>query len=201
MSENAMAFDVARLQILSGSMEFARGGLSETIRDALGNKASSALHSRAGPLLRYIKFYSDIGLPSLPIEERRAYDFIKAMGDSAPPFPRSFMLSVSFATHILGLICGSLVCESRRIDGAVKAHCERRAKVRQRPRLTAQQIRVLELLVKDFSRSVQDRIMSGFCLMLLYGPLRFSEGQRITGMKLEAPHVNGRNGWILEVLC
>ena len=49
---NAMAFDVARLQILSGPMEFARGGLSETIRDALGNTASSTLHSRGGPLLR-----------------------------------------------------------------------------------------------------------------------------------------------------
>ena len=99
-----MAFDVARLQILSGPMEFARGGLSETIRDALGNRASSTLHSRAGPLLRYIKFYSDRGLRSLPIEEWRAYDFIKAMADSAPSFPRSFTLSVSFATHILGLI-------------------------------------------------------------------------------------------------
>ena len=63
------------------------------------------------------------------------------------------MLSVSFATHILSLIGGSSVCESRRIDGAVKAHYEQRAKVRQRPPLTAQQIRVLELLVKDDSRS------------------------------------------------
>ena len=56
VSENAMAFDVARLQMLSGPMEFARGGLAETIRDALGNKASSTLRARAGPLLRYIKF-------------------------------------------------------------------------------------------------------------------------------------------------
>ena len=66
------------------------------------------------------------------------------------------------------------------------------------PPLTAQQIRVLELLVKDESRSVQDRIMSGFCLMRLYGRLRFSDGQRLTGMKLEALHVNGQMVGFLE---
>lgn len=46
VSENAMAFEVARLQMLSGPMEFAKGGLSETVRDALGFKSSSTLHSR-----------------------------------------------------------------------------------------------------------------------------------------------------------
>ena len=34
------------------------------------------------------------------------------------------MLSVSFATHILGLVGGLSVCESRQIDGAVKTHYE-----------------------------------------------------------------------------
>ena len=40
VSENAMAFEVARLQMLSGPMEFAKGGLAESIHDALGNKSS-----------------------------------------------------------------------------------------------------------------------------------------------------------------
>ena len=70
--------------------------------------------------------------------------------------------------------------------------------MRQRPPLTAQQIRVLELLVKDETRSVQDRVMSGFCLMLLYGRLRFSDGQRITGMKLESLHVDEKMVGFLE---
>ena len=132
VSESVMAFEVARLQMLSGPMEFAKGGLAESIHDALGNKSSSTLHARAGPLLRYIKFYSDRGVRSLPLEEYRVYDFIKAMQDAAPSFSRSFLLSVSFATHILGLTGGLAVCESKRIDGAVKSHSEQRAKVRQR---------------------------------------------------------------------
>ena len=43
-----------------------RGGLSETIHDALGNKALSTLHSRAGSFLRYINPESaDRGMESL----------------------------------------------------------------------------------------------------------------------------------------
>ena len=50
------------------------------------------------------------------------------------------MLSVSFATHVLGLLGGLDVCSSKRIDGAVKLHYEKRATVRQHPLLTAKQI-------------------------------------------------------------
>ena len=198
VSENAMAFEVARLQMLSGPMEFAKGGLAESIHDALGNKSSSTLHARAGPILRYIKFCTDRNVRSLPLEEYRVYDFIKAMQDSAPSFPRSFLLSVSFATHILGLIGGAAVCDSKRIDGAVKAHYEQRAKVRQRPPLTVMQVKVLEHIVKNDSKSVYDRVMAGYFLMLVYGRLRFSYGQRITGMKLEMVHVDGELVGFLE---
>ena len=38
VSSNSMAFEVARLQILSGPMQFAKGGLAESIADSLGNK-------------------------------------------------------------------------------------------------------------------------------------------------------------------
>ena len=198
VSENVMAFEVARLQMLSGPMEFAKGGLAESIHDALGNKSSSTLHARAGPLLRYIKFYSDRGVRSLPLEEYRVYDFIKAMQDAAPSFPRSFLLSVSFATHILGLIGGMAVCDSKRIDGAVKSHYEQRAKVRQRPPLTVAQVKVLEHVVNNTGKSVYDRVMAGYFLLLVYGRLRFSDGQRITGMRLEMVHVDDELVGFLE---
>ena len=122
-------------------------------------------------MLRYIKFCTDRNVRSLPLEEYRVYDFIKAMQDSAPSFPRSFLLSVSFATHILGLIGGAAVCDSKRIDGAVKAHYGQRAKVRQRPPLTVTQVKVLEHVVKNESKSAYDRVMAGYFLMLVYGRL------------------------------
>ena len=121
--------------------------------------------------------------------------------DAAPSFPRSFLLSISFSTHILGLLGGSDVCASRRIDGAVKLHYEKRSKVRQRPPLTAEQVRTLERVVINADKSVYDRIMSGYLLMLVYGRLRFSDGQRITGMRLESVHVESEVGWFPGVCC
>ena len=198
VAANPMAFEVARLQILSGPMEFAKGGLAESISDALGNKSSSTLHARAGPLIRYIKFCSDRGVPAFPLEEHRIYDFVKSLDEAAPSFPRSFMLSVSFATHVLGMLGGSSVCSSKRIDGAVRVHFEKRSKVRQRPPLTVEQVRTLEQTVKNSKKSMYDRIMAGYFLMLVFGRLRFSDGQRITGMRLEVVHVNGKPIGFLE---
>eukprot|EP00435_Cladocopium_sp_Y103_P044655 s723_g12.t1 len=198
VSANPMAFEVARLQILSGPMEFAKGGLAESISDALGNKSSSTLHSRAGPLLRFIKFCNDRDIPCFPLEEHKVYDFIKSIDNCAPSFPRSFMLSVSFATHILGLMGGVAACDSKRVQGAVKLHFEQRAKVRQRPPLTVKQIITLEQIVTSNNKSIYDRIMAGYFLMMVYGRLRFSDGQRITGMRLEIVHVDSKPVGFLE---
>ena len=190
VSSNPMAFEVARLQILAGPMEFAKGGLAESISDSLGNKSSNTLHARAGPLLRYLKFCEDRDARAFPLEEGKVYDYVKAMQDSAPSYPRSFLMSVSFSTHLLGLLGGREVCTSKRIEGAVKVHFERRSKVRQRPPLTAEQVRTLEKVVKNLSKSVYDRVMAGYFLLLVYGRLRFSDGQRISGMRLELVHVD-----------
>ena len=198
VAANPMAFEVARLQILSGPMEFAKGGLAESISDALGNKSSSTLHARAGPLIRYLKFCSDRDMSAFPLEEHRIYDFVKSLEDAAPSFPRSFMLSLSFATHVLGLLGGASVCSSKRIDGAVRVHFEKRSKVRQRPPLTVEQIKTLEQIVKNPKKSMYDRIMAGYFLMLVFGRLRFSDGQRITGMRLEVVHVDGKPIGFLE---
>ena len=195
---NPMAFEIARVHYLSGPMEFARGGLSESIKDALGDKASSTLHNRAGPLLRYVKFWSEREAKCFPLRESQVYDFVKACVNEAPSFPRSFMLSVSFATHILGLMGGKEVCSSKRIAGAVRLHYADRAKVRQRPPLTVNQVQTLERVVHDPKRPVFDRIMAGFFLVMVYGRLRFSDAQRISGMKLDVVHRQGRVLGFLE---
>ena len=67
------------------------------------------------------------------------------------------------------LIGGSAVCSSKRIDGAVKLHYEKRAKVGQRPPLTVEQVKALETTVTNPSRSTFDRVMAGYFLMLVYG--------------------------------
>ena len=108
------------------------------------------------------------------------------------------MLSISFVTHVLGLLGGLEVCSSKRIDGGVKLHYKKRAKVRQRPPLTADQVKTLERVVTSSNKSVYDRVMAGYFLMLLYGRLRFSDGQHITGMRLELVHIDSKPIGFLE---
>lgn len=43
------AWEIARLEVQCKTMEFARGGLLESIADSLGAKSTSTLHNRAGP--------------------------------------------------------------------------------------------------------------------------------------------------------
>ena len=74
----------------------------------------------------------------------------------------------------------------------------RRRKARQRPALTVEQVRKLEGIVHDVKRSKYDRVAAGFFLLLVYGRLRFSDGQRIKEMKLDVVRVNGRQSGFLE---
>ena len=134
---------------------------------------------------------------ALPLKEHRVYNSVKSMEDSAPSF-HVIHASISFVNHILGLLGGSTVCESKRVDGAVKVHFEKRSKVRQRPPLTVAQVKTLEQTVRNPKKSNYDRIMAGYFLMLLYGRLRFSDGQRITGMRLELVHVDSKPVGFLE---
>ena len=97
------AWEIARLEVQCRSMEFARGGLLESIADSLGAKATSTLHNRASPLLQYISFYKERGKPCLPMHEFQVYDFLKACNHKAASFPRSFLMSVNFADHHFGL--------------------------------------------------------------------------------------------------
>lgn len=193
-----MAFEVARLQILSGPMECAKGGLAESTSDALGNKSSSTLHARAGSLVGYIKIFPDRKFSAFRLEEHRAM-ICGIHGGFYTKFSRSFMLSISFATHILGLLGGSAVCYSKCVDGSVKVHFEKRSEVGQVPALAVEQVKTWECTVTNVKKNDYDRIMAGYFLMLLCGRLRFSDGQRITGMRLEIAHVDSKPVGFLEL--
>ena len=179
------AWEITRLEIQCKSMEFARGGLLESIADALGSKATSTLHSRASPLLHYIKFYKDRGKNCVPLHEFQVYDFLKANEHRAASFPRSFLMSVNFADHHFGLHGAQSVRASCRIKGLVEILYAQRKKLVQRPPLTVKQIKHLERVLHDEGRAIFDRLASGYFLFLVYGRLRYSDGLQVTTMALD----------------
>ena len=189
--EDIGSWEIGRQVATSGPLNFAKGGLAESIHDALGNKATATLHSRAGPLMRYVQFWKNIGCRFFPVTEAMVYDYLKAWPDAAPSAFRSLLLSMSFAYHLLGLSGGNVGFKSGRVKGLADVHfCDRRKTV-QRPPLTVEQVTWLERVVKDESKTKFDRVAAGFFLLLVFGRLRFSDGLQITDMKVDAILVDG----------
>jgi hypothetical protein len=179
------AWEIARLQVQCKTMEFARGGLLESIADSLGAKSTSTLHSRAGPLLQYINFFKERGKPCIPLHEFQVYDYLKACDHRAASFPRSLLLSINFADHHFGFHGADSIRASGRIKGLVDIIYAQRKKLVQRPPLTVKQIKHLEAIVHDEGRAVFDRLASGYFLFLVYGRLRYSDGLQVTSMLLD----------------
>lgn len=163
----------------------ARGGILESIGDALGAKATNTLHSRAGPILQYMNFYKERGKPCFPLHEFQVYDFLKACNDKAASFPRSLLLSINFADHHFGLHGASSIRASGRIKGLVDIMYSQRKKLVQRPPLTVKQILHLEGIVHDEARAIFDRLASGYFLFLVYGRLRYSDGLQVSSLVLD----------------
>eukprot|EP00435_Cladocopium_sp_Y103_P055304 s792_g18.t1 len=179
------AWAIGRRVAVASDMQFARGGLMESVVDSLSSKATATFHSRAGPLLRYAKFWKDHGREFFPIEESMVYDYIKSQSNWAPTAPRSFLISLSFAFHIFGLARGDVSAKSGRVKGVAEKHYAERRKIAQRPPLTVAQITMLENTVHDDSRSGYDRIAAGFFLVLVYGRLRYSDGLQLVDLQLD----------------
>ena len=195
---NVGAWQIGRQVAISGTMHFARGGLMESVSDALSNKASSTLHTRAGPLLKLVKFWNDKGIECFPLEESMIYDYFKSWTNAALSAFRSLLISVSFAFHILGLMGGDIVLKSGRIKGVSDADFCNRRKVVQRPPLTVEQVKMLERIVKDTKKSLCDRTAAGYFLLLIFGRLRFSDGLQVSEMRLDVIKVGGALDGFLE---
>ena len=179
------------------SMRFASGGLMESVVDALASRATSTLHARVGPLLKFAKYWKDKGLECFPIQEWMIYEYIKAQTTWAPTAPRSFLISLSFAFHVFGLAGGDVAAKSGRIKGVSEAHYADRRKIVQRPPLSVNQVLILEATVLDPSRSKYDRIAAGFFLLLVFGRLRYSDGLQLGNLQVDARETqNGTSGFL-----
>ena len=179
------AWSISRLNPGQDIFNFMGGSLAQSIQDALGIKATSTLHARANPLIKYVAFMKGMGVPAFPVREEAVYMFLKSNPQFAPTFPKSLMISIAFAKYVLGLTGCDEVLSSGRVRGAVAIHFTNKRKLTQRPPLTVDQIRSLELTVIDKSKSAMDRIASGFFLLLVFGRLRFSDAQSISEMRFD----------------
>ena len=118
--------------------------LQTVLRDVFAMKASSTLHSRVGPVLRFIKRCQDAGIAPFPLREANLYDFLKGYcSKQAPTFGKSFLGSVAFMQHVLEAKLESPVF-STRVSGAANLMFLEKRKLQQKPPLTVQHVKALE---------------------------------------------------------
>ena len=158
------AWEVVRQLASSGSLELRRGNLAESIYDSFANKATSTLHARAGPLLKFISYWHERNFKPFPVKESMVYEFIKAHPEAPPSAPRALLISLSFAYYVLGLEGGNVAEISGRVKGVADGHFCNRKKIIQKGPLRVEQVMALEDIVHDLDRSKYDRLAAGYFL-------------------------------------
>ena len=152
--------------------------LQTVLSDVFATKASSTLHSRVGPVLRFIKHCQDAGIAPFPLREAVLYDFLKGYCcKQAPTFGKSFLGSVAFVHHILeAKLEGSIF--STRVSGAANLMFLEKRKLQQKPPLTVQHVKALEgILFGEGGLPPCDQYAAGCFLFSLYARARFSDMQ------------------------
>lgn len=189
------AWDIAVRHFSAGEM-MQVGNLADSVKDALATRASATLHSRANPMFRFLTFCNSIGVNAFPISEATVYAFLKHQ-DFAPTFPRSFIISLAFAFHVLGLR-GDKDVLTGRTKGVAHEWFLRKRKLVRRPPLSVAQVIALEQIVMDDARTAKDRIAAGFFALVLYSRARYSDALRIESEKLDIVLTEGRPHGFLE---
>ena len=78
------AWAIGRTVAAGSGVQYACGGLMESVVDSLASRATATLHCRAGPLLKFAKYWRDRGVEFFPIQEDMVYQYIKAQTGWAP---------------------------------------------------------------------------------------------------------------------
>ena len=197
VSSEPMAWEVAIQHFCQGSMIYASGALSDSIRDSLAAKASSTLHARANPLFRYAKFCGEHGRKPWPVRESMVYDFLNSDEGFAPTFPRSLLISICFAHHLLGLKGEITQITGGRTKGLTHSWFLKKRRLVQKPPLSVKQLRTLEEIVMDESRGEQDRMAAGFFVFTTYSRARYSDALSVSALRLDITLRDGQAfGWL-----
>ena len=167
--------------------------LHSGLLDVFAGKAAGTLHGRVGPMLRFVAWCNDQGITAFPIHEQSVYDFVRANEDcSAPTFLRSFLVSLSFCHHMLGLLGAHEAVKSLRVVGVTRRAYLRKKKKVQRPPLTVAMVDDLERFVCEQGGSVQDQIAAGFFLLCVFMRGRYSDCLNLQELVVDSPDLAAR---------
>ena len=182
-----LSFDVCGMPFQSLRTVLYGGKFQDDLRNVLSSKSTSTLHGRVGPMRRSLRFCADKQLKVFPITEEVVYAFMQHVEQSAAPtFLRSFLSSLGFALHVVGLVGTKRVLDSRRIKGlADECHLQKK-KTRSRLPQTVQELTLLEETVLGYrGRGLPDGHAADCLLFMVYRRTRFSNMRNVERLDFE----------------
>ena len=169
--------------------------LESIVGDFVGGKASSTVILRAQAYARYVGWLKSHDIYTVYVQEVHAYQYAKHLEELAKPSSvGSFLSSLAFAGHVFGLEGALSASGSGRIRGISDKMLANRPRARRAAPLTVEQVKLLEAEL-EFGLDKVQRVFAGHCLCLLWLRARWSDGQSIWNIRMDAI---GETGGYLE---
>ena len=171
------AFDKVRCESLEDEM---RAVVYTTVVECLSRKATSTVGKRLGAIRRSAEFCTARALPPFPLDDSCMHAYLlwlssdsRARGSSG----KSFLEAVRFTSSMLGLRSKELQLISQRVTGLADSLVKQAPVIEQAIALTVEQIKRTEMTCCN-SESLQDRVLVGGILLMIYGSARASDMAR-----------------------
>ena len=161
--------------------------VESSLHACFARKATSTLSKRFYALNKFVNYCCRNGLQFFPAREHVVFTYLQQLNadsTTSPSAGRSLLEALRFARGVLGLKADLVELGTTRVDGLAIELTKRAGPIQQAAPLSVQQVMALERFVAE-TDDLQDTVIFGGMLVLLYSCGRFSDGQRAVNMILD----------------
>ena len=161
--------------------------IMQCLAECFAAKATSTLGKRLGAMSKYASHCEKMKSPAFPLSERSLYSYLSALNNdpgASASAGKSFLEAVRFSAAVLGLHGLERDKVPARVSGLAEMLARRAPCVKQASPLTVQQVALLEKLCCN-ADAIQDRILVGGLLLMLYSCARASDMARVVKLVID----------------
>ena len=168
-----------------------RDAVLRCVTECLAAKETSTVGKRLGSLSRYARFCEGKGICVFPLSESSMYAYMHELYSdpaSSASVGRSFLESIRFSAALLGLHGLHKDSVPQRVSGLAEMLTRRAPCIKQACPLSVQQVCKLEETCCN-TESLQDRVVTGGLLFMLYSCARASDVARVVKLVIDRADV------------
>ena len=172
---------------VDATVDVQRDFVPSIVSECLACKATSTVAKRLGSMVRFVEFCKTEELIPVPLLEHNLHAYMVHLvsnEQSSAKSGRSFIEAARFSGAMSGLTGNRAMIVSQRVSGLAKSVVLRAPPILQAAPLTVEQITRLEKLCCS-AESLQDRVLLGGILIMVYGCARASDVARTTAITLD----------------